>query len=145
MSYGTIPDSGGLLFLLFRCCSNLALPDNLCGSEGYCSLTLPEGEGVFVTIAGQTFQAGYNGGTAQQLISQLTQEINNAESPVTATVSGTTIYLQSVIKGSAMNYPLAVAFGWGPNCANTGGAMPCFSNPSFTAIASGSQLTGGTD
>jgi len=66
-------------------------------------------------------------------------------SSVTATISGATIKIQSIINEVATNYLLSVGFGFGPNCASTGGAMPCFNSPSYMAIASGAQLTGGTN
>ncbi|PYV81970.1 MAG: hypothetical protein DMG93_13605 [Acidobacteria bacterium] len=93
---------------------------------------------IAITINGFTATTNYshasNQKSANQLAVSLTNLLNGANSPVTATVSKAKISLVSKAKGTTANYPLSTAV--------THSAS--FANPSFTAIASGPSLTGGS-
>ena len=77
-----------------------------------------------------------SGASATSIASALAGQLNAAASPVTATLSGTTMTLTAKVAGSASNYSLSGSTTW-----NT----QYFSTPSFTISDSGSALTGGSD
>lgn len=95
--------------------------------------------GVSVTINGDTHSGG--GGdpsvTDADVANQIASGFNNDPgSPVTAVVSGGTIYFTAIGNGSDTDYPLSIGESW--NTQN-------FSQPAFTGTPSGSTLTGGSD
>ena len=79
----------------------------------------------------------------------LANEMNFPLSSISAIVtpaSGTMISIQSTIKGAATNYPLSTSSTFNPSCTtDLHGATNCFTTPAFTGMASGTQLSGGTD
>jgi hypothetical protein len=99
-------------------------------------VNIPNGGSVSVTIGTETFTTGYGTTTAAQIASALAGLMNYTLSPIYATVSGTTISIRSTLNGAATNYSLSTSYVY-----NT----TYFSSPAFTAVASGMQLTGGTD
>jgi phage tail sheath gpL-like len=72
--------------------------------------------------------------TPEQLAASLTAKLNNASSPVTATVVKSKITVTSKFKGSISNYPLTTLV---MNSSQ-------FAKPSFSVVASGATLAGGT-
>jgi hypothetical protein len=74
--------------------------------------------------------------TTQTLASALAGLMNYPLSPISATVSGTVISIRSTLNGAATNYSLSTSYNYDTTD---------FSSPAFTAAASGTQLTGGTD
>ena len=126
------------------------------GSEGFsihndchppndpCPQKYYESGNVSITVAGLTFTKSYSSGTdtSSAIASVLASGMNYPMSPLIATVSGSTITIRSAINGAAANYPLVVAESFSPYCSDR---MSCFTSPSFTPTASGSQLAGGTD
>ena len=113
---------------------------NPCQGKSYsCPVTVPNAGTISITVAGQTFTYDYNTTTSNLLAQGLALVINStAGSPVTATVpdNGTTIYLVSVNNGTSSNYPISTSFTFNTSY---------FSSPAFTATASGTNLTGGTN
>ncbi len=103
---------------------------------GTCWTTIWDGGSVSVTIGTETFTTSYGSTTAAQIASALAGLMNYTLSPIYATVSGATISIRSTINGAATNYSLSTSYAY-----NT----TYFSSPAFTAAASGTQLTGGTD
>jgi hypothetical protein len=93
---------------------------------------------IQVTVNGFTATANYGyvpyEKTTTQLATSLSALLNTSASPVTAKVSNLTINLTSKLTGIASNYPLSVSV--------THSSL--FTNGSFSAIASGPTLTGGT-
>jgi hypothetical protein len=108
-----------------------------CPTKYDCSTVWEIGD-VYVTIAGVTFGAGYSGSTAtaSSVASALASQINSSGSPVSATVSGDVITLTSNLDGAVTNYSLSTSYSFD---------TAYFSTPAFTAVASGAQLTGGTN
>jgi len=92
---------------------------------------------IQITVNGFSVTTNYsrsaNQKTANQLASSLTSKLSVSASPVTATVSKSTITLTSKATGTAANYPLSTSVTH----------SSYFANPSFTATASGPSLTGG--
>jgi len=104
---------------------------------GTCWVTIWEGGNVSVTIGTETFSTGYGGTTTgAQIASALAGLMNYPLSPISATVSGAVISIRSTINGAATNYSLSTSYNYDTTD---------FSYPAFTAAASGTQLTGGTD
>jgi hypothetical protein len=93
---------------------------------------------IAIVVHGFTATTNYshasNQKSANQLAVSLSNLLNGANSPVTATVSKATISLVSKAKGATANYPLSTAV--------THSAS--FTSASFTAKASGTSLTGGS-
>jgi pimeloyl-ACP methyl ester carboxylesterase len=108
-----------------------------------CWKTVYESGTVSVIVAGDTFSAAYSGTSpsATALASGLASEMNYPLSPVSATVSGTTITITSTINGAATDYPLVTSATFNPFCTGS----QCFTTPAFIATPSGPNLTGGTD
>jgi RHS repeat-associated protein len=107
--------------------------------QGSCPQTVPDGGMVTITV--DTFQAqtGYGPGiSAQNLASTLTGLLNASGSPVTASLNNTTISLKAKDEGAFSNYSLTA------NVASTSSFSGFFPGPSFTALPSGSALTGGS-
>ena len=105
----------------------------------YCSATIPDYGSIYVTVGSETFTLNYGSSsdTAASLASALASAMNQqALSPISATVSGSTVIITSTINGAATNYPLSTSYTY--NTAQ-------YSYPAFTASASGPFLTGGTD
>jgi hypothetical protein len=106
-----------------------------------CPETIFDGGMISVTILSDIYTTGYSGccTTTNQMAQYLANQINQAtDSLVTATVSGSTVYLTSVINGSETNYPISISETF---------IAPYFSTPDFgvSSSPSASQLTGGTD
>lgn len=94
---------------------------------------------ITLTIGNDPFTVGYQGvsDTPASIASSLANVINaQTQGPVSATVSGSTIYLTAKFDGTITNYPLSVSYTY-----NT----QYFTVPAFTAATSGATLTGGTD
>lgn len=113
---------------------------NPCAGHSYsCPVTVPNAGTISITIAGQTFTYGFGATTtSNQLAQGLALVIDStAGSPVTATVpnNGTSIDVVSVNNGISSNYPISTSFTFNANY---------FSSPAFTAVASGTNLTGGS-
>ncbi len=128
---GTITISGSPQSGTFNMCPN-TYPYS-------CWTTIQEGGQISVMIEGFTYGTGYGSSsdTASQLARNLANSINGTSgSPVTATVSGSTVTVTSIIKGAVTNYPITSSYQFGP-------PSPYFSNPAFTAAALG--ISGGTD
>ncbi|MGC9293500.1 MAG: hypothetical protein ACP5EP_12410, partial [Acidobacteriaceae bacterium] len=80
--------------------------------------------------------SGFNSGDS--LASALASAVSgDSGSPVTASASGATVYLTSKTTGTASNYPISV----------TGDSYDSkyFAGPSFSASASGADMTGGAN
>jgi|GEM_PF-1506126 len=91
---------------------------------------------VTITVNGYTVTAGYYGAsTSASVASDLTNGLNNSASPVTASVSGSTITLTAKDVGVSSNYSLSTTSQTDPGSGFTGS--------SFGATPSGSTLTGG--
>ncbi len=122
-------------------------PALLSGSVVCSVVTVTESGTINVTVGGIGFTASYGAGsTANNIASALAGEMNYPLSPVSATVTGTTITITSTINGAATNYPLSVSSTYNPQCitANSNGQTYCFTSPGIIGTASGS-MTGGTD
>jgi phage tail sheath gpL-like len=101
---------------------------------------------VSVTVDGDTFTVNFDSAPpseASLLASQLANLMNYPLSPVVATVSGTKITLNSAINGATANYPLVTSATFVNYCPT--GTLKCFMVPAYTANASGTSLTGGTN
>ncbi len=93
---------------------------------------------ITITVNGYTATAYYGGGsTSSSLASALAASLNNAASPVTASVSGATVTLTAKDVGVAANYSLSASSLTDPDSTFTG--------TSFPATPSGSTLTGGSN
>lgn len=94
---------------------------------------------VTVTVNGFSASAGYGKGSTSFAIAQTIASVfnNNCSSPVSATVSGSTITLTARTNGTATNYSLSAS--------SSSDDPKDFPTPSFTATTSGSTLTGGTN
>ena len=116
------------------------------GTEGskleYCHenvcVYLYDGGTVTVTIGGYADQVSYGEtSTDSTIAAALVTAINNdSHDLVTASQSGTTIYLTSEVSGSGGNYSLSTSV--------TSNFPSDFNPPSFSATPSGSTLTGGS-
>ncbi len=94
---------------------------------------------VSITVNGVTKTVGYGqGSTSGNLATALATAINgNASYPVSAGVTGTTIYLTAKVANAASNYSLS---------ASSQTTKPLtYGGPSFFATRSGPTLTGGWD
>jgi RHS repeat-associated protein len=93
---------------------------------------------VTITVNGYSVSTFYNAGTTSASIaSALANALNNSASPVTASVSGSTITLTAKDVGAASNYSLSTTSQTDPDSTFTG--------TSFPATPSGSTLTGGSN
>ena len=117
------------------------------GGQGYtacCSGTLTGGSSggsdsgtVSVTVNGYAASQNYGSSdTAQTIASGLTTQLNSGSSPISASLSGTTITVTSRVTGAASNYSLSTSRTWNSQL---------FASPSFSGSPSGSALTGGSD
>ena len=132
--YGTVTINGSPQMQYYDPCGD-------CGAEA----PMTENGTVTVTINGQAFTASYYYPmTAQQIASTLASYMNFGTSPFSASASGATITIQAAVTGVATNFPLSTSSTFDPGCEGPSG-YACFTTPAFTAMASGSQLTGGTD
>jgi hypothetical protein len=118
---------------------------NPCGPTGQCPETIYETGTVSVMVDGETFTSDYGGPSNQAswLASDLANQMNYPLSPISATVSGSTITITSVVNGSLTDYPLATSGTFNNVCPL--GTLKCFFIPAYSAFASGMTLTGGTD
>ncbi len=87
--------------------------------------------------------------TGSQIATNLASAINSGSSgclPLFSVMAnGTTISITSLLKGAATNYSLSASSTYNPSCTTANGQTYCFTSPAFTASASGSSLTGGTN
>jgi RHS repeat-associated protein len=121
---------------LQKFCSEPAPPPQTCG--GYTS----DAGTVQVTVGSFTATVSYgtiphSPSTSTAVASALTNLLNGTGSPVTASVSGSTISLVSRTTGKGTNYTLSTS--------STTNYPSEFGQASFYGTASGSTLTGGTD
>jgi RHS repeat-associated protein len=93
---------------------------------------------VSITVGGFTATASYgSGSTGGTIAASLASSLNASNSPVTASASGTVVYITSKGTGSNQNFALASSSATG-DPGDFGGA-------SFGGQVSGGTLTGGTD
>lgn len=131
------PGSGGIAISGFARFKLVCAPGcATCSFFGSCQGTqVDESGSVTVTIAGDSFTASYSGNeSGSQLASDLASQINSS-SLVSASASGSGITITSRINGANTNYSVGTSYTFDTR----------FSGPAFTAVASGSSLTGGTD
>lgn len=108
---------------------------------GSCWATIPNNGVITVTVNGATFTVDQNYGapddTPEGLAAELAGQINSQppDSAVSATVSGSTVYITSNLNGSNTNYSLSASSTY------TNG----FSGPAIWATASGATLVGGSN
>ncbi len=109
-----------------------------CPPDPSCTDILYDNGTVSITVNGFTAIYQYGEFDTPSSIAAGLRDVFNASSgsPVTATATNATVYLAAKQIGLQTNYPLSVAWTW--DTAD-------FTQPSFTAAASGSTLTGGTD
>lgn len=123
---GSVTISGSPQDQTFNMCPN-SYPYN-------CWQTIPESGTVSITVNGVTSTVNYGGSmTAEQIASYLAGQISS--SLVSATASGSTIYITSTLNGAATNYPLSTSYTFDSP----------YTSPAFSSYASGPSLTGGTD
>lgn len=92
---------------------------------------------VSISVNGYLVSQNYaSSDTSQTVASGLATQLNSSSSPVSASLSGSTITLTSRVTGAASNYSLSASSTW-----NT----QYFSTASFSGSPSGSTLTGGSD
>jgi RHS repeat-associated protein len=93
---------------------------------------------ITITVNGHADSYTFNSSdTTSTIASHLAQNINaDSGAPVTASVSGATVYLTSKATGTAANYSLSSSYSF--DTAD-------FSSPSFTTTSSGGTLAGGTN
>lgn len=108
--------------------------DPVCG--GY--ITVYDSGSVTVTVNGYSQSASYERNSIASTLAITLAAGFNADpaSPVTATVSGTTVYLTSKAAGSTVNYSLSTSYTFDTDD---------FYSPSFWGTPSGATLTGGSD
>jgi len=95
------------------------------------------GGSLSLTIGQKTYTTSFGeGATASSVASALVSAMNTALSPVSATLSGDTITIQSTLNGTGTDYPLSVSYSYNTSF---------FTHPAFTATLSGANLTGGTN
>lgn len=111
--------------------------DNCTGPRRSDCPVIYDSGGVSITVSGFTATSPYGQGwTAASVANTLANIFNsNSGSPVTATVSNTTVYLTAKTSGAATNYSLS-ATSWSYDPAT-------FPILSYTATPSGATLTGG--
>jgi len=93
---------------------------------------------VTATVGGFAASASYGqGSTTSSIASSLATALSASNSPVTATVSGSTVSLISKATGSSSNYSLSIT--------SSTSQPSAFASASFGGTLSGSTLTGGAD
>jgi YD repeat-containing protein len=108
-----------------------------CGYEGSSTCTgtttIPDGGTVNVSVNGFTASGGFGpGSTTQSIASQIVTALNSSSSPVTASLSGSTITINSKSLGTAYDlFSLSVTVSWNSQY---------FSSPSFGGTTSGPTL-----
>lgn len=115
--------------------------EHMCSYTSYpsCYENIWESGTVMVTVGGLVFTVSYSGNenaSSGAIASTLAQYMNYQDSPLTATVSGSTVTIKSSINGAATNYSLSTSYTY--DTTN-------FLSPAFTAYPSGASLTGGTN
>jgi hypothetical protein len=101
-----------------------------------CVTQVYENGTVGVSIGGDYYYANYSGTEGSSAIASALATAINAGSLVSASVSGSTVYLTARENGVNTNYSLVTSYSY-----NTSE----FTSPAFTASASGSAMTGGTN
>jgi RHS repeat-associated protein len=91
---------------------------------------------IYVYVSTFTASTSYGNSNSSSLASALASQLNSSSSPVTASASGSTIYMTSKASGPSANYPLST------RVQNNSSGFP---RPAFSATASGSALTGGAN
>jgi RHS repeat-associated protein len=93
--------------------------------------------GVAVTVSGYEATYAYGATDSPTTIADgLASVLNGPNSPVTASVTGSTVSLTSRVSGLQADYPLSVSTSYDSSD---------FSKPSFAAAPSGATMTGGAD
>jgi len=103
------------------------------------SQTFHDSGSITLSVGNDAFTVSYQGvsDTPGSIATSLANVVNaQTQGPVSATVSGSTIYLTAKFDGIITNYPTSVSYTY-----NT----QYFTGPAFTAALSGSSLTRGTD
>jgi len=100
-----------------------------------CSSTIYDSGAITLTVNNYSYRADYGqGSTSSSIASALAAQISNdANSPVSASSSGSIVYLTAKATGAVTNYSLTASSSWNSQS---------FSSPSFTTSASGASLTG---
>jgi|GEM_PF-1213310 len=113
--------------------SSSASGGNLTGGTGYTDYDTGT---VWVTVNGSQASVSYGqSDTSSTIASNLASAINASSLPVTASASGATVNMTAKQSGASSNYSLSA----GSSSSQSG----TFSPPSFSATASGANLTGG--
>jgi RHS repeat-associated protein len=104
----------------------------------YCIVNTFDSGTVAVTVNGFSKSVTYsNGSTFSSIASALVSAFNgDSASPVTASPNGSVVIITAKVIGAATNYTLSTSVTYDSSH---------FSQPSFTATPSGSNLTGGKD
>jgi RHS repeat-associated protein len=98
-------------------------------------VTIYETGTVSITVNGVTSTAGYGGSsTSSQIASSLASAVSSSGAGVSASASGSTVYITATGEGSQTDYQLSTSYTFNSP----------FTTPAFTATASGSTLTGGS-
>lgn len=128
VKFSGAPQSG-----TFNPCQNNTYP-----APTYCPQTIPNGGTIWVRVGSQTFSVGFGNftDTASGLATSIASQMNYTDSPLSATVSGSTVTVKSSINGAATNYSLSISYAYDSQY---------YSSPAFSATDSGPTLTGGTD
>jgi hypothetical protein len=108
---------------------------------------------VTITVNGTQPSTPFSNGSpccTSFIANYLSQTINQSNAYVTASWDGANkVTLTAKTVGSGTNYPLSASATYWADCsyydANNVLQSPCFTQPSFTATASGATLTGGRD
>lgn len=113
--------------------SSSASGANLTGGTGF---TAYDTGTVWVTVNGSQASVSYGqSDTSSTIAANLATAINGSSLPVTASASGATVNMTAKQSGAGSNYSLTA----GSSSSQSG----TFSPPSFSATASGANLTGG--
>ncbi len=112
-----------------------------CGGQNgvHCPHTIWDAGPISITVNGHANSSGYGqSSTSSNIASNMATSINtDSANSVTATASGTTVFLTAKTAGASTNYTLS-------SSSATSDATD-FSGPSFTLTRSGATLIGGAD
>jgi YD repeat-containing protein len=93
---------------------------------------------IYVTVGSFEASTPYGNSVSSSLASALASQFSGSSSPVTATVSGSTILFTSVATGPSANYSLSASV----QNSSSGSGFP---KAAFSVSTSGSALTGGSN
>ncbi len=105
-------------------------------SGGKAAITTYDSGTLTVSLDGTNTSVPYSQGDTTTTIAQKLESALSSSSLVSVSLSGTTINLSTKQKGASTNYPLSASVSYNSSV---------FSQASFTATASGSALSGGSD